>query len=476
MSSVSHASSICIDDAILSSLPSAVTVLVSRGEMCLNFTHRVATQKMKLSAVLLCFLSVPLSSSLTLAKENWPAWRGDVAGSGEVSPSPAASLPVKWDKETNIKWRTELPERGNSTPVIWGDRIFLTQAEEAKNWRGLLCIDRNTGTELWRQGVNYEKDERTHRSNPYCSASAATDGEIVVASYGSAGLVAYDLQGKQLWQRDFGAIDHVWGNSTSPVIHGDLVIHYHGPAKDAVLYGLDKTTGETLWKYAEPQWQPGERTDGFKGRSDEGIIGSFSTPIIYRSGDRDELVMSFPMEIRAFDPTNGETLWNCQGLNPLVYTSPAYDAENGIVVAMGGYQGNSIAVRTGGSGNVTETHRLWQKVRDAGGIGSGVVKDGKHYYHNSGGVVFCVDMKTGEEHWKARLPGAGKSWGSLVLAGDRIYSLSQNGDSAIFAANPERFEEVGHNELGEETNSSIAVVSGQLFIRTYDALWCIEAP
>jgi len=425
---------------------------------------------MKLSPVLtlVTLLAVcPLNAS-----ENWPFWRGDITGSGETAAD--ASLPTEWGQEKNVKWQTELPERGNSTPAIWDDKIFLTQAIDAKNWRGLLCLDRRTGEEIWRNGLTYDKEERTHRSNPFCSASAATDGKVVIASYGSAGVAAYDFAGKELWRRDLGAIDHVWGNSTSPIIHGDVVIHYHGPALDAVLYGLDKNTGETVWKYEEPFWKPENRTDGFKGRDGEGVIGSFSTPIIYNTGERDELAMSFPLEMRAFDPATGKTLWTCQGLNPLVYTSPVYD--NGIVVAMGGYHGNTVAVRTGGSGDVTETHRLWQKVRDDGGIGSGVAKDGNIYYHDSGGVIFCVDMKTGGEHWKARLPGVGKSWGSLVLAGDHIYSLSQAGDCAIFKATPDRFEEVGVNDLGEETNSSIAVAKNQIFIRTYEALRCIEKP
>lgn len=431
----------------------------------------VTSYPMKLSSALLLILALSVGPSI--ASENWPFWRGDLTGSGATASD--ASLPTEWSKDKNVKWRAELPEPGNSTPTIWGDKIFVTQAENAKHWRGLLCLDRRTGEEIWRNGLTYEEEERSHRMNSFCSASAATDGKIVVASYGSAGVAAYDFAGKELWRRDLGAIDHVWGNSSSPLIHGDLVIHYHGPAKNAVLYGLDKTSGETVWKYDEPEWAPKDRTDGFKGRDgDDGVIGSFSTPIIYNTGERDELTMSFPLEIRAFDPASGETLWTCQGLNPLIYSSPIHD--NGVVVAMGGFHGNTVAVRSGGSGDVTDTHRLWQRVGDGDTIGSGVVKAGKVYFDNAGGVIFCVDMKTGKNEWKARLPGAGKSWGSLVLAGDHIYSLSQAGDCAIFKTNPDNFEELGLNELGEESNSSIAVAGNQIFIRTFDALWCIEKP
>ncbi len=369
-----------------------------------------------------------------------------------------------------MKWRIELPDPGNSTPVIWEDKVFVTQPEEGGKKRSLYCFNRSDGKLRWKNGLEYQAEERTHRTNHFCSASPAADEKRVVVSFGSAGLVCYDHDGEQLWHRDFGPIDHVWGNSSSPVITGDLVIHYHGPATNAVLYGLDLETGETVWEWKEPAWKPESRTDGFQEKADDGVIGSFSTPIVVNTGDRSELIMSFPLEMKAFDPATGEILWTCQGLNPLVYTSPVYDS--GIVVAMGGYYGNSIGVKVGGNGDVTESHRLWQEVRHNGGIGSGVARDGKIYYHDSGGIVFCDDMKTGKTIWKDRLPGAGKSWGSFVLAGDRIYTLSQAGDTVVFEVSPDGFNVLANSDLGEETNSSIAVAGGEIFIRTHEALWC----
>lgn len=409
-----------------------------------------------------CLVSLPSSA------RDWPSWRGGFSGSGETDEK---SIPTKWGPETNVKWRVDLPEAGNSTPVIFGDHVYVTQPVTGDTTRNLWCLDRETGEKLWETGVSYAKEERTHRSNPYASASPAVDESGVYVSFGSAGFLAVNHEGKELWKRDFGAIDHVWGNSTSPVIVGDLVIHYHGPARNAVLYGLDKQTGETVWKWEEPAWKPGKRTDGFGDRDGEGVIGSFSTPILVTTSERTELIMSFPMELKAFDPNTGEVLWTCAGLNPLVYTSPVHD--DGIVVAMGGYHGNSIGVRVGGSGDVTDSHRLWQEVRHNGGIGSGVARDGMLYYQDAGGVVFCDDMKTGKTVWKDRLPGAGKSWGSFVLAGDQIYTLSQAGDSVIFKASPEGFEPIEQNNLGEETNSSIAISDGELFIRTHEGIWCI---
>ncbi len=399
----------------------------------------------------------------------WPTWRGDQMGSGVTQET---NLPLEWGPEKNVKWRVELPEGGNSTPIILGDRVFVTQPITEEKWRGLMCFDRNTGKLLWKQGLVYAKEERTHRTNLYCSASPVTDGEMVVASYGSAGLVAYDLDGNQLWHRDLGALDHTWGNSSSPLIYGGLVIHYHGPAKNAVLYGLDKKSGETVWAWNEPVWKPGERTDGFQGRSDEGIIGAFSTPILVDAGEREELVMSFPMEMKGFNPVTGKELWSASGLNPLVYTSPMFS--EGVVVAMGGYYGNSVAVRVGGEGEVTESHRLWKEERHNGGIGTGVVHEGHYYYHNSGGVVFCDEIATGKTIWKDRLPGSGKSWGSFLLSGDQIYTLSQAGDTVVLRATTEGLDVLAQSSLGEHTNSSLAPSDGAIFIRTHEALWCIE--
>lgn len=409
-----------------------------------------------------------LFSSLALA-DSWPSWRGDLQGSGKAGET---SAPTDWGKKSdNIRWRVELPQRGNSTPIVSGDRIFVSQAIDTDKFRGLMCFNRADGSLLWKKGVTYAKPETSHRTNPYCSASPATDGKTVVVSYGSAGVSAYDFEGKELWHRDLGPASHTWGNSSSPVIIGDLVTHYHGPGKGSFLSGLNLKTGETVWKWDEPQWKPGTRTDGFQGRDDEGIIGSFSTPILVNSGERDELVMSFPMEIKAFDPKTGEELWSCGGLNPLVYTSPVVDGET--VIATGGYHGNSIGVKIGGNGDVTDTHRLWHTVRHNGGIGTGVAKDGHYYYLNNSNIASCLDMKTGEEKWKARLPGPGKSWGSFTMVGDHIYTLSQPGMTVVFKADPEGLKVVAESDIGEMTNSSLVVSEGEIFLRSHEALWCI---
>jgi outer membrane protein assembly factor BamB len=414
------------------------------------------------------FLLITLAvASGAIHANPWPAWRGDLAGSGSTTET---KLPLEWGPEKNVRWRVALPEAGNSTPIVSGNRVFVTQPVTPEKWRGLMCFDLADGKLLWKNGLVYDRPETTHNTNPYCSPSPVTDGKILIAAYGSAGVAAYDFEGKELWHRDLGPVEHEWGTSSSPILHEDRVIVYHGPGKGAALHALDKSTGATVWKWEEPKWVTGPRTDGFAGK-DDGIIGAFSTPILVKAGDREELVMSFPMEMKAFDPKTGSVLWTCGGLNPLVYTSPV--AGDGVVLAMGGYNGNSIAVKTGGNGDVTATHRLWRKERHNGGIGTGVVKGDHYYYQTSGGVALCLDLKTGAELWEARLPGAGKSWGSFLLAGDLIYSLSQAGDTVVFKADPEKLEVVAQSDLGEHTKSSPVPAGDALLLRTHEALWCL---
>jgi len=402
--------------------------------------------------------------------ENWPSWRADLAGSAASSEK---GLPTKWGKDSNVKWRTELPNRGNSTPIVWGDKVFITQVVEKKDFRTVMCFDRTSGKLQWQKGVVFKQEESSHRTNPYCSASPVTDGERVIATFASAGVFCYDLDGRLLWQRDLGPQVHTWGNASSPLLHKDLCILYHGPGKGAYLIGLDKFTGKTVWKYDEPAWKIGKRTDGFQGKEDKGIVGSFSTPIIVEAEGRHELIMSFPTQLKAFNPETGSELWHCGGLNPLIYTSPVH--HDGVVIAMGGYKGNTIAVKTGGSGDVSKTHRLWLKVQHNGGIGSGVARNGHLYYQNTAGIGYCLNIRTGEEMWEERLQGNSRrtgAWGSPMIAGDTVYFLNQGGDTIIYKADTD-FKQMAANATDEQSNSSIVASDGDLFIRTHEALWCI---
>ncbi|MEO5803728.1 MAG: PQQ-binding-like beta-propeller repeat protein [Verrucomicrobiota bacterium] len=415
----------------------------------------------------LLFSSLILAANFSNAA-NWPAWRG-ADGSGITSEK---NLPTQWSDTENVRWKVKLPERGNSTPIVWKDKVFVTQADGER--RTIICFDRANGKQLWQSGPTFKEKERSHRTNPTCSASPTTEGERVIAWFGSAGVYCYDLNGKELWQRDLGKQNHEWGYAASPVIYENLCLLNFGAGKRSFLVALDKTTGKTSWQIDIPEAQPAERTDGFAGQTD-GMLGSWSTPIIVKANDRDEMIVSLSEWLKAFDPKTGKELWRCGGLNPLIYTSPIYG--DGVVVAMGGYKGTTIAVKPGGKGDVTES-RLWQTVRTKDRIGAAVIYDGHIYIANTPGVAECIELKTGKKIWDERLPGKGAKsevWASAVLSGDKIYILNQSGDCVIFKASP-KFEVVGVNAIGHElTNGSLAVSDGELFIRTHEHLWCIGA-
>jgi len=408
-------------------------------------------------------IAVNLFVSLPMIASNWPQWRGP-QGTGISSEQ---NLPLRWSTNENVCWRVPLPERGNSTPIVWDQRVFLTQAAESR--RTVSCFNRHDGKLLWQSGVTYPEKEATHETNPLCSASPVTDGERVIASFASAGLYCYDFTGKELWHHDLGKQAHIWGNGASPIIHGDLCILNFGPGERTFLIAVNKKTGQTVWQVDEPGGSLGEPKPGEK----PDWVGSWSTPIVASLNGREELVMSWPKRVAAYDPPIGKELWTCNGLNPLVYTSPLY--ADGMVVAMGGFGGMALAVKAGGSGEVTGTHRLWHHPKTKQRIGSGVIADGHIYILNDPGVAECYELKTGKLIWEERLVGQGpdnSSWSSMVLADGRLYAINHSGDTFVLKASP-KFELVATNSVGEPDNASLAVSDGEIFIRTHKALWCI---
>ena len=415
------------------------------------------------------FFAFCFGLAVTLPAANWPSWRGDLAGSGIVSDN---SVPLEWDSKKNIRWRVPLPDRGNSSPVIWGDKVFITQATDNDKGRSVMCFNKLTGAMLWQKGVIYEKQEKTHQTNPYCSGSPVTDGRVVIANYASAGVVAYDLEGEELWRRDLGPQIHVWGNGTSPVLYGDLCIIYHGPGPSSTLYGLDKLSGRTLWERPIEEKDDLKREDGFRG-GNGGVVGAFTTPIVIKVESRPEIIISGANSLQAFSPDEGKELWRCFGLNPLVYTSPVFDGN--AVLSMGGYFGASIAVKPGGKGDVT-SKRLWRDPRSKKNrLGTPVIRNGYAYFVNMSGFAECVDMKTGKIIFEERLPSTGNnaaSWASPILVADRVYVTNQSGDTNVFRASP-KFELLATNSVGEYSNSTLAVSDGAIYIRTHKSLWCV---
>src|SRR5262245_47663620 len=192
-------------------------------------------------------LSIVFAIASCAHAENWPAWRGPTGLGYSTEKDP----PLKWTEKENIRWKAPLPDRGNASPTIWGDRIFLTQCADKGAKRGVLCLDRTNGKQLWFRTVDFDGTEPTHGTNPYGSATCATDGERVITSLGSAGVWCLDFDGKELWRKDLGKFIHIWGTASSPVIHGDLVYLWCGPGDRQFLVALNKRTGDEVWRHDE---------------------------------------------------------------------------------------------------------------------------------------------------------------------------------------------------------------------------------
>jgi outer membrane protein assembly factor BamB len=402
-----------------------------------------------------------------LVAADWPAWRGPT-GQGVCEEK---NVPLKWSGKENVKWKVALADPGNSTPIVWGENVFLTQANKGGSVRSLICFARADGKVRWQKDVSYSEKEKNWNETWYANASPVTDGQRVVVSFGSAGMYCYDFDGKELWKRtDLGKWEHPFGNAASPVLYGDLAILWCGVNENSkdrnYLIGVDKKTGKTLWERDEP-------------------FGSWSTPLVVRVGAKDQLIVGQSRDVKGqpeskagylkgYDPKTGTELWACQGLNSYVYTSPLVGG--GVAVNMSGYGGSALAVKLGGSGDVTKD-RLWLHPKPATQrVGSGVIVGEHVYVIDEDGVPHCYELSTGNDLWKDEQRVKGPTWGSMVHADGRLYLLMRSGDTHVFAAKP-KFELLATNSLGagENTNSSLAISNGQIFIRTFKNLWCIEA-
>jgi outer membrane protein assembly factor BamB len=414
---------------------------------------------------------------------NWPAWRGP-EGNGICREH---HLPLRWGTNQNVRWCVPLPGPGNSTPIVWGRRLFLTQAVPEGNRRTVMGFDRRNGELLWQAGTTWAEDDSGGSGNPPCTPSPVTDGRRVIAWFGSAGVFCFDLSGRELWRRDLGRQTHGWGYSSSPVLWRDLCLLNFGPGQRSFLIALDARTGRTVWQHdlppiaADAKWEDygGDLSDWKRlGSPAMGeVTGSCATPLLVRADGRDEAVVALPLRIMAFAPRTGEALWTCDGLNTGAYSSPC--SGDGVVgVAGSGLRNALMAIRPGGRGDVTATHRLWHLSPPGSKacIGSGVISQGRFYQVTMMGFVQCLDLKTGRPVWDERLTGPGatsSSWSSPLLAGDRLYVPNQNADVFVLRAGP-TFECLATNSIGgEPMNASLAASEGALFLRTGRHLWCI---
>jgi outer membrane protein assembly factor BamB len=399
------------------------------------------------------------------AADNWPAWRGPT-GQGLCAEK---DVPLKWSATENVKWKVPLADQGNSTPVIWGDRIFLTQANKGGTVRSLLCFARGDGKLLWQKDVHYADKERNWNPSWYANASPVTDGKLVVVNFASAGMYCYDVDGKELWKRtDLGKWEHMFGSGSSPVLYEGLAILWCGPNQGKgrnFLLAVDKETGSTMWEHDEKH-------------------GSWATPLIVKVKGQDQLLLGMSTDVKGapdpetgylkgIDPRTGKVLWYAHGIDSYVYTSALYS--NDVAVEMSGYGGAAEAIKLGGTGDITKT-RLWRHPKSTQRVGSGVIVDAHIYMVDENSTPHCYELTTGKDLWQGEQRLGGKTWGSLVYADGRLYLLMNDNTTFVMKASP-KFELLATNRLtkGEDSNSSIAISDGDIFIRTFKHLWCISA-
>jgi outer membrane protein assembly factor BamB len=397
-----------------------------------------------------------------LAAENWPQWRGPQLNgiSGETN------LPLKWSKTENIAWRLAMPARSGSTPIIWGDRVFLNVADG--NAMFLWAIDREKGEVLWKKPLS--DGNRMARKQNMSTPSPVTDGTNVWVMTGTGILKAFDFTGKELWtrniQQDYGRFGIQWGYGSSPLMFGDslYVQVLHGMTTDDPSYVLkiSKANGRTIWRQERP-------TNAIRESPD-----AYTTPALLRYGNNVEIVVTGGDVVTGHDTNTGRELWRADGLNPTndpSYRVVASPVVHGELLFAPSRERPLLALKPGGRGDVTKSHVLWS-FQNGPDVPTPVT-DGKYLYTiNDRGIVYCLDVKTGAEIYARKRLRSHTYSASPVLADGKIYITDEGGGTSVFKAGPE-FEILAENELDEYTLSSPAVSEGQIFIRTDAALYAI---
>ncbi len=406
-----------------------------------------------------------------LTANDWPGWRGP-GGDGKLESD--LKYPQQWSAQENVIWRTQLPAPGNSSPVVVGNKIFLSLSENQGQDRSLLCFDASDGSMLWKKTASTTAGQITHKTNPYCAASPFCDGEQVYVWFGNAGLYAYDLNGKEIWSTTKlgDNYQHQWGpNAASPVVHQDLLLIHAGPGTSVGLFGIDRRTGKIKWQN-KLQGTASENVKSFK--------GSWATPLVTETGSSFQILLGLPGSVRSFDPDNGREIWRCGGLGDLAYTNVL--TGGGRAVYLGGYGSPGIGLRlpeADESGDITDTYQLWadppksKKRKNPQRIGSGQIVGDFLYLLNEPGQIECIEVETGKSRWKERL--SGKSWSSMNYINGLLYVNDMKATSYLIKPDSKKLDLVAQNKLDpkQHTNASMAFAGGRIFFRSDQYLYAI---
>jgi outer membrane protein assembly factor BamB len=390
----------------------------------------------------------------------WPQFRGP-GGVGLIADSP---LPESWSADSaNLRWRTEIPGAGNSSPVVGHGKIFLTTAVEENDTvsRSVVAVAADSGNVLWQTVIADEPREHRHALNTYAAPTPATDGELVYAFFGAT-LAAVDFDGEIVWRREvdpeYRELSH-YGAASSAVLAGDVVVVARD-REDAVhgegwLGGFDRQSGEEVWR-----------------RTWVDTCCSYATPLVVDRPAGEEILFAHAARITSYDPSNGETLWSQELTQNQPVTSPTIAGDLLAVFTGADRVRNGAMLRLTGGGRDTEVEILWQTSRMIPQVSSPVLLDGLLYTVSDNGIMLCYEAETGKVHWKQRLDG--NAFRPSLLAGDgKIYAVDSYARTSVVAAGPE-FRLVAHNDLEDPGNASPAFGAGCLLLRTQQALYCIE--
>ncbi len=378
--------------------------------------------------------------------DDWPQWRGP---SGQNYAAPGATAPEQWSESSNIAWRTKVPGRGHSSPVLTGDRIYLTTCDEPSQQQSLLVFDRATGRPLKQTVVHTGKlPPRIHGNNTHASPTVACDGNHVFALFNNnlaCWVTKFDLDGNQIWQRRVAGFDpqkYKFGFGSSPILHEGLLIlstEYDGP--DSGIYAIDTETGQTVWN--------APRTKSL----------SYSTPIPATLNGRPELIMSGNQRIAAYDPRTGNELWSTPGSTHATCGTMVWDSQNNVAFASGGYPDTfTLAVRVG-----TRPSIPWQKNKIKCYEQSMLLVDGYLYAIADNGIAYCLQASDGSQRWRERLGGPISA--SPILVDGKVYVSNERGTTFVFRATPESYQPIATNQLGDECFATTTPVDGRLYHR-----------
>ena len=411
-------------------------------------------------------LAVSLAACATVCAEEWPCWRGP-RGDGT---SLETGIPTDWDgaQGRNVAWKTPVPGRGHSSPIVYRDRVFVTSCVETSGDRVLLCLDRRDGKPLWQRTVVKTPLEKKHSLNSFASGTPATDGRLVFVAFlepdfhsrsettpGSMVVAAYDFTGKLQWLVRPGRFSSRHGYCTSPVVYKDKLIVNGDHDGDAYIVALESATGKTIWKTMR-----------------ENKTRSYVTPIIREIGGRTQMILSGSLCVASYDPNDGSRHWIIDGPTEQYVASLVYNGKL-LFMTAGFPEHHILAIRPDGHGNVTDTHVAWRTTKACSYVPSPIAAGPYFLVVSDSGIGSCFDADTGERHWMERINQHASA--SLVSADGLVHFMADTGETTIVRPGTE-LDVVAENELGEECYASPAISRGQVFLRGTTHLYCIGKP